>query len=85
MKQKINVPRESKHKNCKQNTSKYNQHIEELKNYLWWYVLIIPVLRGLRQEDHKVEVSLGHVDFVPPPQERGLYIITKKKFVRVQS
>ena len=31
MKPKINVPRESKHKNCKQNTSKYNQHIEELK------------------------------------------------------
>lgn len=38
------------------NKSKYNQHIEELKNYLWWYVLIIPVLRGLRQEDHKVKL-----------------------------
>jgi hypothetical protein len=28
---------------------------------VWWYILIISALRGLRQEDHKFKASLGYI------------------------
>jgi hypothetical protein len=28
---------------------------------MWWYIPIIPALRRLRQEDLKVETSLGYI------------------------
>lgn len=30
-------------------------------SWVWWHMPIIPVLKRLRQKDHKLETSLGYI------------------------
>lgn len=32
-----------------------------LKSQMWWYIAVIPALKRLRQEEHKLEASLGYL------------------------
>jgi hypothetical protein len=32
-----------------------------ISSWVWWYIPIIPALRGLKKEDYELEVSLGYM------------------------
>jgi hypothetical protein len=48
-------------------TESYRVHRDQImtthrQNQAWWYTLVIPALRRLRQEDHEVEANMDRIE-----------------------